>query len=264
MEKDWNEIFAGRRHGINLVVLDEVTGSVLKSENYDTYQTSLSFQLARTIEQIQPGRIVCAAVGFGPGSLNVAAKRALMLLGSDKTDKLTSGFFGSWALIGVKGAPRGRSIEKLLSSSSVHLSAQIRLKPSRQPIIEITAESAGHAHGNYAIIKVNDSVVNISYTGYIRGLNVVIIDEKTGVVLDSRIFDTSAEATVYSPSDQFVDLVTCQPEGRIVVVAIKDEGVDHLSESAKEACESIGSAMIWQVSHGGAWAIIGSKNRFCA
>ena len=259
MKKDWREIFAGRRRGINLVVLDEVTGSVVTTASFDTHVShEFSNQLAATIEQIRPGRIVLAAVSDeGTNSLNTRAKRALMSIGSDKINKLT--YHGSWALIGVKGAPQGRVIEQFLSSAPVRLSAQVHLKSFHKHGIEISAESAGLGAGNYATISVDGIAVDIPQTGYNRGLNVVILDKDSGVVVHAEIFDTSAQTTVYPPSDAFVNLIMRQPEGALIVVAIKDEGVDHLSEAAKQACGSIGSALIRQVGHGGSWAIVGRK-----
>ena len=257
MKKDWREIFAGRRRGISLAVLDEVTGSVVTTASFDTHVShEFSNQLSATIEQIRPGRIVLAAVSDeGTSSLNTRAKRALMSIGSDKINKLT--FQGSWALIGVKGAPQGHVIEQFLNSAPVHLSAQVHLKSFHKHGIEISAESAGLGAGNYATISVDGTTVDIPYTGYNRGLNVVILDKDSGVVVHAEIFDTSAQTN--PRSDAFVNLIMSQPEGAVIVVAIKDEGVDHLSEAAKQACGSIGSALIRQVRHRGSWAIVGRK-----
>ena len=259
MKKDWKEIFAGRRRGINIAILDEVTGSVLTTASFDTYiSRELSNQLAQTVEQIQPGKIVMAAVSDeGTTNLTTRAKRALMSLGSDKITKLT--YQGSWVLIGVKGASQGHAIEHFLSSAPVRLSAQVHLKSFSKHGIEISAESAGQGAGNYAAIIVDGIAVDIPQTGYNRGLNVVILDNVSGVVMHKEVFDTSAETTVQPPSDAFVNLITSQPEGAVIVVAIKGEGIDHLSEAAKQACESFGSALIRQVEHGGSWAIVGIK-----
>ena len=259
MKKDWKEIFAGRRRGINVAIVDEVTGSVLTTTSFDTYiSREFSNQLAQTVEQIQPGKIVMAAVSDdGTTNLTTRAKRALMSLGSDKITKLT--YQGSWGLIGVKGAPQGHAIEQFFSSAPVHLSAQVHLKSFRKHGIEISAESAGQAAGNYATIIVDGIAVDISHTGYNRGLNVVILDNDSGVVMHKEVFDTSAETTVQPPSDAFVNLITSQAEGAVILVAIKDEGTDHLSEAAKQACESFGSALIRQVEHGDSWAIVGIK-----
>ena len=259
MKRDWVEFFAGRRRGINIAILDEVSGSVLATESFDTHVSQAhSNQLAAAIEQIRPGRIVVAAVSNeGTSNLTAHAKRALMSLGSDKINQLT--FQESWALIGIKGTPRGHALERVLSSAPVHLSPQVHLEPFHKHGTEVSVESAGLSAGNYATIKVDGVTVNIPSSGYNRGLNVVILDQASGTVVSKDIFDTSAESTVNSPSNSFVSLVRSQQDGTIIVIAIKDEGVDHLSEAAKQACESIGSALIRQVGHGGSWAIVGRK-----
>ena len=259
MKRDWVEFFAGRRRGINLAILDEVSGSVLATESFDTHVSQAhSNQLAAAIEQTRPGRIVAAAVSNeGTSNLTARAKRALMSLGSDKINQLT--LRESWALIGIKGTPRGHALEQVLSSAPVHLSPQVRLELFHKHGIEISVESAGLSAGNYAKIEVDGAAVNIPSPGYNRGLNVVILDQASGTVVCKDIFDTSAESYVNSPSDSFVSLVSSQQDGAIIVIAIKDEGVYHLSEAAKQACESIGSALIRQVGHGGSWAIVGKK-----
>ena len=91
MKRDWVEFFAGRRRGINIAILDEVSGSILATKNFDTHISQAhSNQLAAAIEQIRPGRIAVAAVSDeGTSNLNARAKRALMSLGSDKINQLT-------------------------------------------------------------------------------------------------------------------------------------------------------------------------------
>ena len=259
MKKDWVEFFAGRRSGINIAILDEVSGSILATESFDTHVSQAhSNQLAAAIEQTRPGRIVAAAVSDeGTSNLTARAKRALVSLGSDKINQLA--FQESWALIGIKGTPRGHALERVLSSAPVHLSPQVRLEPFHKHGTEVSVESAGHNFGNYATVKINRVLVSIPYSGYNHGLNVVILDKVSGAILRREIFDTSVEGAINPPSDRFVSLVRSQQDGTIIVIAIKGEGVDHLSEAAKLACESIGSALIRQVGHGGSWAIVGRK-----
>ena len=51
--------FAGQRMGINIAILDEVNGSVLHTETFDTpAKKSYSNKLAEKIEEVRPGRIV--------------------------------------------------------------------------------------------------------------------------------------------------------------------------------------------------------------
>jgi hypothetical protein len=254
IKKDWNEIYTGRLTGINLVVIDEVNGSVIATATYNThYYVDSDYYLASFIDGIPIGKIVCAAIYYdGKTRLRNNGERALMSLGSNKIFQLR--FRILWALIGIKGAPRGHVIEEMgnTETSPVHITGRIHLKPFTQQRIEIVAESGG-------IVTINNTVVGAPYIGYYHDMNVVIVNETTGEIVDSELLDTSAETGAYSVSAHFSELVNCQPEGRIVVVAVKEEGVDHLSEEAKQACESIGSAFIRQVHHEGAWAIVGRK-----
>ena len=254
IDKDWNEVFGGRHRGINLAVFDEVTGSVLSTENFDTHASQQSSdQLAQTVENIRPGRIVCAAVSEeGTNHLNTRAKRAINSLGSDKINQLT--YKGSWALIGVKGAPCGKVVENFFHSSPVDLSAQVQLKPYHQYGIEIDAEIVAD---NFAVVKVNGVVVDTPYTGQSHGLNVVIINEETGEVLHSQAFDMLTENTVDTSPASFVYLTLSQPEGRIVVITVQ-KGIN-TSLAMARAFESIGSALIEEVRDGDSWTIIGRK-----
>ena len=245
--------------GINLVVLDEVSGSVIATESCNTYVSSRfnSHRLANFIESIPPGRIVCAAVSYdGTGCLEGDAKRAIMSLGSQNIYQLIS--YQSWALVGYKGAPYGTAIEQISSTAPAEISARVHLKPFREDVITISAISAGINSGKYAIIKVNNRVIDIPYVGCDRGLHVLVFNEGIGIT-DTQVFDTSADSGAYSSSELFVQLIEPLTNGTIVVIAIKEEGIDHLSEKAKQACESIGSALIRYVHHGGSWAIVGRK-----
>ena len=263
VKNGWDEISGGRKPGINLVVIDGANGSVIATRNFATHSSqTYSDYLALFIDTIPLGRIVCAAVSSNGGRyLNVNGRRALMTLGADKTNPITD--ISSLVIIGIKGARHGHAIERLISSatSPAQITGRILLKSFNQPTIEITAESAAlsHQHDKFAIITINRTVVDIPYVGYKRGLNVVVVNEKTGTILHSQVFDTSVEAGAYSASSQFVELVDSQPEGRIVVIAIKDEAIAHLSEEAKQACENIGSAFIRQVHYRGSWALVGRK-----
>ena len=248
-------------NGINLVALDEVNGSVIATLNCYTYGSSScnSQHLTNFIEQLPNGRIVVAAVSYDGASssfLHDHAKHAIISLGSEKIHQLNT--YDSWALVGYKGAPRGTAVEKISGTAPAQISARVHLKPFRKEDITISAESAGINSGKYAVIKVNDTVIDIPHVGCDRGLHVVAFNEDTGV-MDTRVFDTSAGSAAYSASEQFVEMIECLKNGTIVAIAIKEEGIDHLSEKAKQACESIGSALIRQVRQGGSWAIIGRK-----
>jgi hypothetical protein len=258
MQKSWNEFFAGRKYGINVAVIDEVNGSVIATENFNQAKGQ-SNTLGIFIEKLPAGRIVCVAISDnGIYQLNDYAKRQLRWLGSSRINYLTRS--DSWALIGVKGShvPHQQAIE-MSGTFSAQVSARVHLKSSYQQFFEITAESAGLRSDNYATITLNGTVVDIPYVGHDRGMHVMVVNEVTGMIVHRQVFDTSAESGAFSSSHQFVELIQALPEGRLVAIAIKEEAMAHMSDAAKQACESIGSALIQQVQPGNSWAIVGRK-----
>ena len=60
--------------------------------------------------------------------------------------------------------------------------------------------------------------------GHYRGLHIVIINPKTGIVENAKVFDT------YKSSDEFDDFISSGiPYGYIIVAACKDECSRRLS-----------------------------------
>ena len=257
MQKGWSGYFEGRNPGINVAVIDEVNGSVIATESFNL-RAGDSNKLGIFIEKIWYGQIVCVAISNdGITSLNDYAKRSLMWLGSIKIHQLVT--YDSLALIGVKGLLSHTKAIEVAGNFPAELSTRVHLQSSYKYIFEITAESAGTHYGKYARITVNGTEVNVPYNGYDPGLHVVVVHEVTGLIIRSQVFDTSAESGAYSSSHQFVELINELSEGRIVAIAIKDDGIHALTEEAKVACESIGSTLIREVPIRVSWAIIGRK-----
>ena len=223
MYKGWDEFFAGRKYGINVAVMDEVNGSVLAVDNFDQ-KGGGSTALGVFIEKIPPGRIVCVAISDnGVYQLSEYARRSLTWLGSNRILSLNQP--DSWALIGVKGnyRPHNHAIEVSSGDSPARVTARVHLKKAYQEVFEITAVSNGN-HPQ-ATITLNGSVVDIPYVGHDRGLHVLVVDGVTGMIVHRQVFDTSAGSGAYSSSDQFVTLIQAQPEGMLVAIAIKEEGM---------------------------------------
>jgi hypothetical protein len=257
MKRNFKEFFAGRLQGLNVAILDEISGQTLHTGSFDTHSSAQeATNLAATIENTPSGRIVLvSASGRASQSLNSRAKRAIRTLGSLKIDKLGDG--DSWALIGIKGTVPGTAIERLDTDSCVELSTQYKLRQGRKYGIPIVAKSAGTSFGNYAEISVEGEAVEMDYS---RGLNVVVLDESNGNILHREIYDTHTDYVAnIRPADTFASFIDSLPEGRVVAIAMKDEAISALTESAKQACTSIGSTLIQKVEHGGSWAIIGTK-----
>ena len=260
MMKDWEEIFGGRLRGMNVALLKASTGEVVLTKNFDTWASGdNSDNLAAAIEHATPGHILLVAVSDeATRYLNTRAKRALRALGSQKIHHL--GSHGSWTMVGIKGIASGNAIEHLNNSAPAKISTQYKLQASEKLGVQISAKSAGYSVGNFAEISIDGEVITISQEGYNRGLNVIIIDERNGAVLHKEIFDTSASVyTGIAQADAFANLIHSLPSGRIVAIAAKEDAVEALTESAKEACESIGSILIRQIQYRGSWAFIGRK-----
>ncbi len=71
-----------------------------------------------------------------------------------------------------------------------------------------------------------------------QGYNVAVFDEKSGVLLDKRGFDTAANVYEADALASYLDTV---PAGRIVVLATKGNGTDNLTSNAVAAIARLGS-----------------------
>ncbi len=114
------------------------------------------------------------------------------------------------------------------------------------------ALSQGFLDGNLSELSVNGIVVE----GNHRGHNLAVFDETTGELLATVHFDTHSDQNAAEEMAQFI--IGLKP-GRIVLVAIDDEGSDAMTENAHLALEAIGSSLTRQVGARDSWAIIGKK-----
>lgn len=119
--------------------------------------------------------------------------------------------------------------------------------------LDISVQAAGHSDGNFCHIKVNGQVV---VAGGERGMNVVVLNPEDGSIMESTSFDTHMSR---EESEDFAWLIESVESGTIVVVASRDDVFEHLTEAAKQACESIGSKSIREVEYRDSWCIIGIK-----
>ncbi|XP_035659371.1 cell surface hyaluronidase-like [Branchiostoma floridae] len=105
--------------GINLRVLDELTGEVVENSWYDTYiNMEDSKKLSAALNGVADGKIIIMAVrDEGSKSLGTAAKKAIRSLGSKEIDKLS--YREPWVFLGVKGNTSA-AMEKRLSYKDAH------------------------------------------------------------------------------------------------------------------------------------------------
>lgn len=138
-----------------------------------------------------------------------------------------------------------------LNFNPVNLFDDTLLGPRSTQLI-ISAQSGGFSAGNFSRIEINNTVIPISS----RGLNAVILDPFESVLLDVSNFDTHIS---YEDSEDFAKLIDWLQPGVIVVLAVKDDCAEHLTEAARRACSTLGSDKIHDVRFRDSWCLIGQK-----
>lgn len=121
----------------------------------------------------------------------------------------------------------------------------------------IQVQSAGKDAGDYASIKINEFQVKIKENSShnLRGMHIVIVNPKTGIVLSARCFDT------YSSSETLEGFINQVPKGLIVIAACKDDCAKSLSKKVKNWFGDMGSKDIWKIKYRTGFAFIGVTGR---
>jgi hypothetical protein len=112
---------------------------------------------------------------------------------------------------------------------------RIRLTGVVSPV-DLVVTSASKEYGNQASILVN----GVEESPNRRGYNVLVLDQESGSVLVREVFDTFISS---QESARLASFTRNLPPRRIVVAAIKDEGVGHLTEDAVLALHSLGGGI---------------------
>jgi len=89
-----------------------------------------------------------------------------------------------------------------------------------------------------------------------RGVNLTVLDPRTGAVLDKAGFDTTASA---AEGERLVDFVAGIEVGAPVLVASYGDATAYLSEDALAALNSLGAALTMEEVRGQFFAIAGVK-----
>jgi len=167
------------RNGKNLLTNNFFTGMGLASFNPLTLKTDTAFwkpffhkpdqikEMADFIYSLPSGEIV--AMGVSDDARNNISSyliKAIKTLGSSRIDSLE--FQGSWALIGAKGLPRGKALEKVSGryQTAVLIDSIFTVKNNRG---EFTTEKIGPAvKWNYAKVNFNkpgNSTISLKILG---------------------------------------------------------------------------------------------------
>jgi hypothetical protein len=126
---------------------------------------------------------------------------------------------------------------------------------------------ANFAVGNTGVKSPADIIANASDWGSIkvngrevsllgRGYNVVVIDPKSGAVINAKVFNTADDKAA---SRALTDFIAQIPNGFIVAVASQEEVAGNLGDGAVDALRSIGAQIDARQSPNRSHAIIGAK-----
>ncbi len=129
------------------------------------------------------------------------------------------------------------------------------------------AQAANFAVSRTGVSSPADIVVNSGTLGSIRvngrevsrlgrGYNVVVVDQKTGAVVSSKVFNTGDER--YQSRD-LTDFIAALPSGQIVAVAAQEDVAGNLGDKTVEALRSLGAQVDIRKTPDRSHAIIGVK-----
>ena len=113
--------------------------------------------------------------------------------------------------------------------------------------------SAGFDDGNYSQVKINSE---FAIDGGGRGHNIAVFDTSTGILDDIAWFDVCGS---YENSDSMAAYISRIADGKIVLIAICDEGSYSMTEAAHNAMELLGSALTRQVGFRDSYVLLGRK-----
>jgi len=121
-------------------------------------------------------------------------------------------------------------------------------------LIQLNVESAGFLVGKYSRLNVDG--VDVIEGQSKRGVNVAVLDQHTGSVINTAAFDTHA---ALSASDSLAAYINSITEGRIVLVGVRDDATVSFGTNAKLAIQSLGGSVdnISTIGYRASYALIG-------
>ena len=244
------------RYGLHVAVIGGGSCNVTCADSFNTqyyHYRNASTNFANLIIDLSTGTFVAISIkGDINSRLSEQAIQAIEMLGSKYIRQVH--YCGSWAILGRKGAQQGTVLEAASNYGPTEIVSETL--PTTQVCVNkcrVFVESVGnHSLGEYQLI-INNSKTSMQKR---RGITLVVFEESQCVAESIMIYNTYAS---WQSSSRLADFLASVPTGRIVVASVWDEAQCLLTEEAKLALESIGSALIRGITHGDAWAIVGRK-----
>ncbi|KAI8877102.1 phosphorylase kinase alphabeta [Backusella circina FSU 941] len=116
----------------------------------------------------------------------------------------------------------------------------------------IRAQSGGYYDGNFAHVQINGNEL-VANT---RGLHVWAIDRNDQLSLEHASFDTHIS---FDESQDFCTFIDRLPVGLILVLASKDDFIEHLSKGAIDTLKNLGSRMIDAIQYRDSFVLVTEK-----
>jgi len=122
---------------------------------------------------------------------------------------------------------------------------------------KVVVVSAGYDSGDIADFFVDDQLVPIIGSEGRRGINVVVIDPGSQRILSARSYDVWGDTT--NQNSRLASDLTQVPPGHIVLVALKDSGMEKITEVALDALAGVGCTLEESLDFREGYALIGVK-----
>lgn len=282
------------KRGICMGVYNPKTLELEDTRTFDTYvEDSILYRYLRLgMEDRQ--LILVATVDEASSSLSRDSKDYFKDFGSEAVTKL--GFRDAWAMIGQRGLASGKAIEQVIvRAESVEYPKPAEVKGCIAiPMGELKEISREKYNASVSKLRLGDDLGNCGmpepcasdafslrlYSGsenkegpricvngrYVmstdlnnggRGLNMVIIDPEKKEALEAFRYDTYE--VVDDSASLVAQLKSLTPNQMIVIVA-HDDASTSISEDARKALASFGSAYISALAFRDVWAFVGRPN----
>lgn len=121
----------------------------------------------------------------------------------------------------------------------------------------VVVQSAGYLSGNFATIEIykNDNPLQLKLTPS-RGFNLVIIDPIEGEVVEESSYDTHTSG---EESNELAKCLEWVDPGYLIVLVVKDDASEHLTDAARSTIESLGAQKIKNLKYRDSYFLIAIK-----
>ncbi|XP_067907043.1 protein FAM3C-like [Heterodontus francisci] len=158
-------------------------------------------------------------------------------------------------------------IDANLGSIFARSQAEVEVKPTKPPKYKCSLAkpcpenhfafkmASGAANVVGPKICVDDNIIMSGVKNNVgRGMNIATVNGKTGVVLDTKVFDLWS-----GDVKPFIDFLKTLQDGTIVFMATYDDSANKLNDEARKLVSDLGSASISNLGFRDNWIFVGAK-----